>query len=61
MLEGRKVDDVEQMLREPLHYLIEKAFESNEQLEQYQSGLMDFTHNLINGVKYGCLDRLNHG
>ena len=54
----KKADELEQMLKKVLHRLIVEGYEGDEQLEQYmQYEFRDFANDLINGIRYGYLEK----
>lgn len=54
----KKADELEQMFTTVLHRLIVREYEGDEQLEQYmQYEFRDFANDLINGIRYGYLEK----
>ena len=54
----KEAAELELMLTKTLHRLVAEEYEGDEQLEQYlQHECKDFSYDLINGMRYGYLEK----
>lgn len=54
----KEANELEHMLTKTLHRLIAEEYEGDEQLEQFlQYEFRDFSNDLINGIRYGYLEK----